>query len=84
MSEITCICVNINVTFFFLSVFQKKLLAIVLEIREDVRRIRRAEPVSSASRVERMEDMDDFNREEERLSDAQAFNTLVSFTRVWN
>ncbi|KAJ8371745.1 hypothetical protein AAFF_G00302520 [Aldrovandia affinis] len=57
--------------------FQKKILTILVDIREEVRRIARAEPASSASHVERLETVDDFQREEQRLSDSEAFNALV-------
>ncbi|KAJ8384189.1 hypothetical protein AAFF_G00208070 [Aldrovandia affinis] len=59
------------------AVFQKKILTILVDIREEVRRIARAEPASSASHVERLETVDDFQREEQRLSDSEAFNALV-------
>ena len=65
---------------FSFSVYQKKSLAILLEIRNEVRRIARAEMSSAnstASRVERIKNMDDFEREEQRIGDVQAYNTLV-------
>lgn len=40
---------------------------------------KQAEPASSAVHIERMETMEDFEREEQRLCDAQAFDTLVGF-----
>ena len=63
----------------------------MLDIRNEMRRIRSSEPTTSTSRVETIESMEDFHREENRLSDDEAFNTLVGFKspeltniRRWN
>ena len=43
---------------------------------------KRAQPASSALHIERMETMEDFERAEQDLCDAQAFDTLVGFTSL--
>ncbi len=41
---------------------------------------KQAQPATSAMHIERMETLEDFEREEQRLCDAHAFDTLVGFT----
>lgn len=67
--------------FFFLSEFQKKVLTKLIEIHMEVRRLGRSEPAFSATHIKRLECVEDFEREEQRLSDTKAFDTLVEFTR---
>ncbi|KAK2897057.1 hypothetical protein Q8A67_011545 [Cirrhinus molitorella] len=55
-------------------VFQKKVLSLLVDIRH---RLKETQPASSAVRIERMDTMEDFELQEQSLSDAQAFDTLV-------
>ncbi|KAG9267456.1 hypothetical protein AMEX_G18296 [Astyanax mexicanus] len=55
-------------------VYQKKVLNLLVDLRDQHKR---AIPASSAVHIERMETMEDFEREEQRLCDAQAFDALV-------
>ncbi|RXN27215.1 serine arginine-rich splicing factor 4-like isoform X14 [Labeo rohita] len=55
-------------------VFQKKVLSLLLDIRH---RLKETQPASSAVHIERMDTMEDFELQEQSLSDAQAFDTLV-------
>ncbi len=41
----------------------------------------KSHPALSAAHVDRLETMEDFQREEQRLSDSQAFDNLVGLTR---
>ena len=59
----------------FISVYQKKVLNTLVDLRNCYKQ---AQPATSAMHIERMET--DFEREEQCLSDAQAFDTLVGFT----
>ncbi|KAL1277062.1 hypothetical protein QQF64_023735 [Cirrhinus molitorella] len=43
----------------------------------EVRRLGRSEPAFSTTYIKRLECMEDFEREEQRLSDTKAFDTLV-------
>nr|XP_033488342.1 uncharacterized protein LOC117260501 [Epinephelus lanceolatus] len=55
-------------------VFQKKVLSLLVDIRH---RLKETQPASSAVHIERIDTMEDFELQEQRLSDAQAFDTLV-------
>ncbi|XP_039619905.1 uncharacterized protein LOC120535855 [Polypterus senegalus] len=55
-------------------VFQKKVLTLLFDLHNQYKK---AEPASSAVHILRMETMVDFEAEEQRLCDAQAFDTLV-------
>lgn len=61
----------------FISVYQKKVLNMLVDLRNCYKQ---AQPATSAMHIERMETLEDFDREEQRLCDAQAFDTLVGFT----
>lgn len=63
----------------FISVFQKKVLSLLVDIRH---RLKETQPASSAVHIERMDTMEDFELQEQSLSDAQAFDTLVGFTSL--
>ncbi|RXN08337.1 hypothetical protein ROHU_011579 [Labeo rohita] len=54
--------------------FQKKVLSLLVDIRH---RLKETQPASSAVHIERMDTMEDFELQEQSLSDAQAFDTLV-------
>ncbi len=58
----------------FISVYQKKVLSLVVDLRNC---FTGAPPASSAAHTERMETM-----EEQRLCGKQAFDTLVGFTSL--
>lgn len=64
---------------FSLSVFQKAVLDLLTDIRNEVRRVGRTELSSSVTsvKVETMESMEEFQRQEELLFDEEAFNALV-------
>ena len=49
---------------------------------EILNQCKRAQPASSAVHIERMETMEDFEKEEQRISDAKAFDALVNFTSL--
>ncbi|RXN35708.1 serine arginine-rich splicing factor 4-like isoform X14 [Labeo rohita] len=55
-------------------VFQKKVLSLLVDIRH---RLKETQPASSAVHIDRMDTMEDFELQEQSLSDAQAFDTLV-------
>ncbi|XP_031167926.2 uncharacterized protein LOC116059064 [Sander lucioperca] len=55
-------------------VYQKKVLNMLVDLRN---LHKQAQPASSALHIERMEPMEDFERVEQDLCDAQAFDTLV-------
>ncbi|XP_052439604.1 uncharacterized protein LOC127978758 [Carassius gibelio] len=57
--------------------FQKKVLTKLVEIHMEVRRLGRSEPPLSSTHIQQLETMEDFAREEERLKDKQAFESLV-------
>lgn len=61
----------------FISVFQKRVLNLQVDIRN---RLKETQPASSAVHIERIDTMGEF--EEQRLSDAQTFDTLVGFTSL--
>lgn len=63
----------------FISVFQKKVLSLLVDIRH---RLKETQPASSAVYIERIDTMEDFEIQEQRLSDAQAFGILVGFTSL--
>lgn len=63
----------------FISVFQKKVLSLLVNIRH---RLKETQPASSAVHIERTDTMEDFEIQEQRLSDAQAFDILVGFTSL--
>jgi len=48
-----------------------------VDIHVEVRRLGRSEPPLSSAHIEQLETMEDFEREEERLKDKQAFESLV-------
>lgn len=58
----------------FISVYQKKVLTLLVDIRH---RLKETQPASSAVHIQRIDTMEDFELQEQQLSDAQAFNTLV-------
>ncbi|XP_072561193.1 uncharacterized protein [Paramormyrops kingsleyae] len=55
-------------------VYQKKVLNLLVDIRH---RLKETQPASSAVHIRRIDTMEDFELQEQQLSDAQAFNTLV-------
>ncbi|XP_056601259.1 serine/threonine-protein kinase fray2-like isoform X3 [Triplophysa dalaica] len=57
--------------------FQKKVLTKLVDIHMEVRRMGRSEPPLSSAHIEQLETMEEFEREEERLKDKQAFESLV-------
>ncbi|KAI7806095.1 uncharacterized protein LOC130559005 isoform X2 [Triplophysa rosa] len=57
--------------------FQKKVLTKLVDIHMEVRRLGRSEPPLSSAHIEQLETMEEFEREEERLKDKQAFESLV-------
>ncbi|MEQ2231037.1 hypothetical protein ILYODFUR_035279, partial [Ilyodon furcidens] len=57
----------------FISVFQKKVLNLLMELRDQHKR---TQPISSAVHVERMVTIEDLEREKERLCDPKAFDAL--------
>ncbi|KAF4109299.1 uncharacterized protein LOC131546498 isoform X2 [Onychostoma macrolepis] len=57
--------------------FQRKVLSKLVDIHMEVRRLGRSEPPLSSAHIEQLETMEDFEREEERLKDKQAFDSLV-------
>ncbi|KAA0701740.1 hypothetical protein E1301_Tti023104 [Triplophysa tibetana] len=52
----------------------KKVLSMLVDLRNCHKRV---QPASSAVHIERMETIEDFEREEQRLCDVQAFDTMV-------
>ncbi|KAL1268440.1 hypothetical protein QQF64_033803, partial [Cirrhinus molitorella] len=58
--------------------FQKKVLSKLIDIHTEVRRLGRSEPPRSSAHIVQLETMEDFEREEERLKDKQAFESVVS------
>ncbi|ROL41862.1 hypothetical protein DPX16_3490 [Anabarilius grahami] len=56
------------------SLFQKKVLSLLVDIRH---RLKETQPASSAVHIERIDTVEDFEIQEQRLSDAQAFGILV-------
>ncbi len=66
---------------FLIGEFQKKVLSKLVDIHMEVRRLGRSEPPLSSAHIEQLETMEDFEREEERLKDKQAFESLVWFAR---
>lgn len=63
----------------FISVFQKRVLNLQVDIRN---RLKETQPASSAVHIERIDTMEEFELQEQRLSDAQTFDTLVGFTSL--
>lgn len=63
----------------FISVYQKRVLSLLVDLRN---RFKQAQPASSAVHIERMETMEDFKKEEQCLCDKKAFDTLVGFTNL--
>lgn len=63
----------------FISVFQKRFLNLLVDIRN---RLKETQPASSAVHIERIDTMEEFELQEQRLSDAQTFDTLVGFTSL--
>lgn len=59
-----------------LSVYQKKVLNLLVDLRNQLKQV---QPASSDGNIEKMETMEDFEREEQRLSDQQVFDALVGF-----
>lgn len=59
--------------------YQKKVLNLLVDLRNQ---LKQTQPGSSAIHIERMETMEDFEREEQRLCDKQAFNALVGFASL--
>ncbi|KAJ8007733.1 hypothetical protein DPEC_G00097270 [Dallia pectoralis] len=57
--------------------FQKKVLTKLMDIHMEVRRLGRCEPPLSSAHLEQQQTMEEFEREEERLKDMQAFESLV-------
>ncbi|KAK7119672.1 hypothetical protein R3I94_021486 [Phoxinus phoxinus] len=57
--------------------FQKKVLTKLVDIHLEVRRLGRSEPPLSSAHIEQLETMDEFKREEERLKDKDAFDSLA-------
>lgn len=55
-------------------VYQRKVLNLLVDLRNQ---FKQTQPASSAIHIERMETMEDFEREEQRLCDKQAFDDLV-------
>nr|XP_040020885.1 uncharacterized protein LOC120810435 [Gasterosteus aculeatus aculeatus] len=55
-------------------VFQKRFLNLQVDIRN---RLKETQPASSAVHIERIDTMEEFELQEQRLSDAQTFDTLV-------
>lgn len=63
--------------YFLFSEFQKKVLTKLVDIHREVRRLGRSEHPLSSAHIEQLETMDEFKREEERLKDKDAFESLV-------
>ncbi|KAJ7992789.1 hypothetical protein DPEC_G00282340 [Dallia pectoralis] len=57
--------------------FQKKVLTKLMDIHMEVRRLGRCEHPLSSAHLEQQQTMKEFEREEERLKDMQAFESLV-------
>ncbi|KAF1377970.1 hypothetical protein PFLUV_G00206340, partial [Perca fluviatilis] len=57
--------------------FQKKVLTKLVDIHMEVRRLGKSEPPLSSAHIELLETMEEFDRQEERLKDKQAFESLV-------
>ncbi|KAJ8006712.1 hypothetical protein DPEC_G00110060 [Dallia pectoralis] len=57
--------------------FQKKVLTKLMDIHMEVRRLGRCEPPLSSAHLEPQQTMEEFEREEKRLKDMQAFESLV-------
>ncbi|XP_041931175.1 uncharacterized protein LOC121694866 [Alosa sapidissima] len=55
-------------------VFQKRVLSLLVDVRN---RLKETQPASSAVHMEKIDTMEDFELQEQRLSDAQTFDTLV-------
>ncbi|KAL7382570.1 hypothetical protein ABVT39_024430 [Epinephelus coioides] len=65
--------------------YQRRVLNLLIDIRSEVRRIGQGEMASSSApsaRVETMDTMEDFQRQEQRLTDEEAFNALVNSIRL--
>ncbi|KAK2905449.1 hypothetical protein Q8A67_007248 [Cirrhinus molitorella] len=62
--------------------FQKKVLSKLIDIHTEVRRLGRSEPPRSSAHIVQLETMEDFEREEERLKDKQAFESLALYQPV--
>jgi len=60
-------------------VFEKKVLSLLVDIRH---RLKEAQPASSAVHIEKINSMEDFELQEQRISDPQAFEILVGFTSL--
>ncbi|KAL7389026.1 hypothetical protein ABVT39_025044 [Epinephelus coioides] len=66
-------------------VYQRRVLNLLIDVRSEVRRIGQGEMASSSApsaRVETMDTMEDFQRQEQRLTDEEAFNALVNSIRL--
>ncbi|XP_049335990.1 uncharacterized protein LOC103026496 isoform X1 [Astyanax mexicanus] len=57
--------------------FQKKVLAKLVDIHLEVRRVGRSEPTLSSANIKQLETMEEFEREEECLKDKPTFESLV-------
>ena len=65
--------------------YQRRVLSLLIDIRSEVRRLGQGLVASSSApsaRVETMDSLEDFQREEQRLTDQEAFNALVNSIRL--